>query len=295
MRGVPLSWVVLVFVTLCDGCSDTFSPDGPYKEKLVVFGVLSTRSDTQYVYVRTTYRSPENSGSTHVEGAQVIIHEADSTFLFRDTALTINPAATEYAHVAYRLHVQPGLTYTLSVSSPSHGSVASHGTGLYRGTLVPEPDLSGDLAARVYPGVNARAFIVRLYLEYEVLEDTSWIPMRAEIPVSVHESGELVYPKPVSRDVSRVAFGIPGYASVVTQLRQRYPNGRVRLDGTAFVLTQLDDALFAYYSTVNGFPGSGTLRLDEPDYTNIAGGVGIFAMSSETTVRADTAGQPLTR
>ncbi|MEK7671562.1 MAG: hypothetical protein AAB344_05010 [Bacteroidota bacterium] len=53
---------------------------------------------------------------------------------------------------------------------------------------------------------------------------------------------------------------------------------------------QLDDALYAYYTTANGFPDSGTLRLDEPDYTNIEGGLGVFALSSTIVVTADTLG-----
>lgn len=103
-----------------------------------------------------------------------------------------------------------------------------------------------------------------------------------------------MYPKPVSRENTRVVFGAAGYAAVVSQLRQRYTGGRVRLKGTRFVLTQLDNWFYAYYSVANGFPDSGTLRLDEPDYTNINGGLGVFAVSSETVVEADTSGHAIT-
>jgi hypothetical protein len=297
MRVGVVRLAVIANVVCCAGCDDSFTPDGPYKEKLVVFGVLSTRSDTQFVRVQTTYRSPIVPAETQVTDAQVRITTDDTVFQFRDTVLartdTSHSTTGISAYVAYGLRLVPGVRYDLSVSSPSHGTVSSHTTSLYRGSLIPQTDPAGGIAARVYPGVNSRAHIVRLYLEYEVRVDTSWVAKETEIPSSVSGTGEFVFPKPVSREYTGAVFDAPGYAAVVAQLRQRYPGGMVRLTGTHFLLTQLDAWIYAYYSTVNGFPDSGTLRLDEPDFTNIEGGFGVFAASSETIVAADTAGHAI--
>jgi hypothetical protein len=297
MKTLAVLLTMIVCTVISSGCDDTFTPDGPYKEKLVVFSVLSTRSDTQFVRVHTTFRSPIVSEETQVPDAQVTITQGDSVFQLRDTTLersdTSHYTTRIKAYVTYVLHLQHGLRYDLSVVSASHGNATSHATSLYRGTLLPETDLAGGIAARIYPGVNSRAHIVRLYLEYEVREESVWVLKKTEIPSHVGEAGEYVYPRPVSRENTRVVFGALGYATVVSRLRQRYPGGRVRLKGTRFVLTQLDDWFYAYYSVANGFPDSGTLRLDEPDFTNIEGGFGVFAASSETTVAADTAGHAI--
>ncbi len=291
----PVSLPMVVGMLVCAGCSETFSPDGPYQERLVVYGILTTASDTQYVQVRTTYRNPGGPAGVFVTEALVTVQQGDSVYAFRDT--TILPADSTRgrvgAYVAYRLHVQPGLVYTLSVTSPSLGRVSSQATGLYRGTLLPYTDPLQGIGARVYPGVIARAYIVRLYLEYEVREDTTWVPGLAEVPLSVDPNGNFSYPRPLSREVSAVAFDASAYAAVVSQLRQRY--GIVRLRGTRYVLTELDNSLYAYYSTANGFPDTGTLRLDEPDYTNIIGGLGVFAATSVTVVEADSAGHGQSR
>jgi len=38
----------------------------------------------------------------------------------------------------------------------------------------------------------------------------------------------------------------------------------------------VEPALYNYYGIANGFRDPNTIRVDEPDFTNIAGGVGVF-------------------
>ena len=286
-------------ILLCVGCvlnivscNSTFNPDGPFAEKMVVYAVFSSRSDTQFVRVYTTSSSLSSSTDNGVQDARVVITQGDSVYQFQDTTVERSDT-TRYttrlkAYVMYRLHLTPGLRYGLSVVSPSHGSAASQATGLFRGTMNTELTTSSSITVRVFPGVNARAHIVRMYLEYEKREDSVWVPGRIEIPMRITSAGERLYPKPVSREVQRVNFELTAYATAIAGLRQV---GLVRPLRTVFVLTQLDEALYAYYSTANGFPDTGTLRLDEPDYTNIEGGFGVFGMTSETILVADTSGQ----
>jgi hypothetical protein len=282
---------ILLLFSCIVGCDSTFNPDGPYKEKLVVYAVFSSRSDTQFVRVYTTSVSRNPSTAAGIPDARVMITQGDSIYQFRDTTVerndsTLSPTRLK-AYVAYRLHLTPGLRYGLSVTSPARGSVSSQASALYRGTMLTESSTSSSITVLVFPGVNARAHVVRMYLEYESRNDSVWVPGRIEIPRYVTATGEYVYPRPVSREIQRVNFDALSYASVVAGLRQQ---GLVRLLRTVFVLTQLDGTLYAYYSTVNGFPDTGTLRLDEPDYTNIDGGLGVFAMSSDTILLADTSG-----
>ncbi len=53
-----------------------------------------------------------------------------------------------------------------------------------------------------------------------------------------------------------------------------YPGARIIR--AIFVLTQIDDALYNFYYVGNGPPDPTTIRLDVPDYTNVAGGLGVF-------------------
>ena len=41
-------------------------------------------------------------------------------------------------------------------------------------------------------------------------------------------------------------------------------------------LVQTDQALYVYYNVANGFRDAFSIRMDQPDYSNIEGGLGVF-------------------
>lgn len=292
MKMSPLTACLpCLLAILSAGCSESFSPDGPFTPKLVVYAVLSNQSDTQYVRVQSTYPDRNETPSLDLRGVHVMVTSDSGAVQFRDTTLVFTDSTgitrSVGAYVAYSLHVEPGVHYGFSAASSSLGNVSSNATGLNPGTLFVEASSFDRIGVRIYPGQNVRAHIVRLFLEYDTLDDSVFVRRRIEIPTGITPAGEYVYPKPVSSEVSEAIFDVSGFEQVVASVRQ----GRVvRLVRTIFVLTELDDALYGYYSVVHSFEESGTLRLDEPDFTNINNGFGVFATTSVTTVVADTTG-----
>ncbi len=280
---------------MLSGCNNEFNPNGPYKQKLVVYGVFSSRTDTQYVRVYTTYPSPGLSAEAGVTDVRVTVAQDANTTVFRDTTIQIvNSSGVRVPlrlFVSYAFRPAPGVNYDLSVVSPTVGNVRSRAFGLYKGRMFTLSNPQGDIIVQVTPGANVRAFIVRMYLVFSVRVGSTWEVKRVEVPNLVTASGEFLYPRPVQSDLTTAGFSFQAYAGLITSLRSQYPAG-VQLSRTVFVLTEFDEPLYAYYSTANGFPDSGTLRLDEPDYTNIQGGLGVFGMTSETVVEADTTGHP---
>ncbi len=272
-----------------------FYPNGPYKQKLVVYGVFSSQTDTQYVRVYSTYPLPGSPTAAGVSDAVVIVTQGPTVYRFRDTTLQgVNASGAPVpipAFVTYSLRPVPATGYDLSVVSPTQGSVRSHAAGLYKGRLFTTTNPQGDISVQVVLGANVRAYIVRMFVTYTVRVESVWVNKRTEVPTLVTSAGEFIYPKPIGGQLRSVSFSGGAYLALTTFLRSQYPTG-VRLNKTVFILTELDDALYAYYSTANGFPDSGTLRLDEPDYTNIEGGLGIFGMTSESVFEADTTGNP---
>ena len=280
-------------------CTETFNPNASSVERMIVFAVMRTETDTQFVRVSTTYSAMNDPRSmttdTSVPDAHVAITDGTDTFLFRDSTLqradTSRYRSRIGAHVAYGLRLAAGRQYRLSVFSPTRGTVTATATALYSPSFYPLPDLSGNISLRITLGQNARAYLPRAHLEYQVRTDTGWETRRIEIPRTVDETtGEFLYPKPVTRGVTSVLFSVTEFNAVHARLRQQFAARTVRLRRTLYTLTQFNDALYAYHSVANGFPDSGTLRLDEPDYTNITGGLGVFAMSSQTVVIADSSG-----
>jgi hypothetical protein len=152
---------------------------------------------------------------------------------------------------------------------------------------------------------DAAAYIVRFTIEYEALTGGVWQPGRVEVPLDRETSvgtapGNYVYPSLMARgqlsDVALEGRGgvvFPGWAyrGVLSQLRSIYGGTNLRFRNAVFTLTQVNFALYAYYSTANAFFGAATLRLDEPDYSNIEGGLGVFGAMRDD---ADTLRLPQT-
>jgi hypothetical protein len=292
MRTNVKVFIIILLAGMFLSCDETFNPNGPFNQKMAVYAVMSAETDTQYVRVYSTYPVSNNQSAiineTSVSDAQVTITHGATVFSFRDTTLhridTSRYRSGIKAYVAYGLRLQAGSQYQLTVVSPSIGRATGNGIALYGGVLIPDTDANGNVLVRVFPGSNARAYVVRRFLEYQVRVDSVWRTEQREIPRVVDgETGEFIYQKPISRDLRTVTFSTEGYMAL-------FSAGSLRLKRIFFVLTQLDDALYAYYNTANGFPDSGTLRLDEPDYTNINGGFGVFAMTTTTVVTTDTTG-----
>jgi hypothetical protein len=194
--------------------------------------------------------------------------------------------------------IEEGQTFDLTVQSSSLGVVRARTTSLYRGSVYVENPESLEVVSTVarFPvevtlGSNGAAYILRFFVEYEYLAGGTWQTERMEVPWQVRggsatEPAQLIYPillargqnAPISPSGSDGGtFSGDAYRYVITHIKNKYTTGGLRFKNAVFSLTQTDYPLYAYYSTVNAFPGSGSLRLDKPDYTNIEGGLGVFA------------------
>jgi hypothetical protein len=54
-----------------------------------------------------------------------------------------------------------------------------------------------------------------------------------------------------------------------------------------YILTQVEPNLYMYYNLANGFQDEFSIRTDQPDYSNIQGGFGVFGAMTVDTVRVD--------
>lgn len=306
MRQTRFACAVLAALCLGPGCDEGFDPNGPYVERTVVYGILTNRTDVQFIRVYATVAPYRNSSETDIADADVRVTGDSVEHVFRDTVVVVTTSdsstVSRRMYVAYGFPLQENALYRLRVTSPSPGAVSSVTRSMYNGTLfilneqvLSIPMSDSRLSVLVSLGANAPAYILRLYLEYEIRRNDLWIRGEREIPSDVgtgrHGEQVFLYPRPIERGGGeltdtpgreRVHFAISGYRAVVADIRSSAAGDSLRFLRAHVVLTQIDEALYAYYNTVNRFPDGGSLRLDEPDYTNIVGGLGVFGATSET-------------
>jgi hypothetical protein len=194
--------VALASLTSCD---NSFNPNAPFQPRMVVYSVLRTDSDTQYVRVYSTYNPPDNDPTKNpdeisVNDAQVSIEgEGGATINFR--LMTIpRPDTSRYlssikAYVAYPFRPQEGKRYSLMVSSPTYGVATATTVVPNRGSVSPTNGYAlrdpwhttvqnYGVSAALAP--EAKGFLVRFYFDYlSPLPAGGYKPKRLEIPIRV--------------------------------------------------------------------------------------------------------------
>lgn len=298
-----------VGMLLLSACHQAFEPDSAYRPMLVVYGFLTTRSDTQYVRVSTNYNSPPGQ---EVTGASVTVRTGNRLYRFVDTTvMRTDPAGKPSlfkAYVCYGFHIEELTPYELSVATKSGERVAVktvslQGGNVYvenPGALLVSTGSAEDISVLARVGSNARASLIRFLVQYRVLVDGAWVVRKMEVPLRLRESdGQPVYPGFISAGSDRspdfplrlrVTFSADAYVRTLGELTGSSPAGSVKVESANFVLTQLDEALFAYQVVAAGQTNAGSLRLDEPDYTNIPDGLGVFGTVSEQSSVVDLTG-----
>jgi hypothetical protein len=153
------------------------------------------------------------------------------------------------------------------------------------------------VVASIAPGT--RGFLVRMFVEFELTVDGERQLRRVEVPMRIRRTTdgvvyEKIYPKlqrRTSSETSRnqgseyVGFQHDAYLQTLNDIAVAYVRFNPVRKNVIFVLTQTEANLYNYFNIVNGFQDDITIRTDQPDFSSIDGGVGVFgAMSVDSLV-----------
>ncbi len=318
MKKLIYSVSVVAYISLIGGCEDSFSPKGVYKDRMVVYAILSLNTNTQYVRLFTTYNPPgfdplENSVDNPIDDAVVTVSEGALVVRYRDTLMTRTDKSRYKddlrAYVAFPFRVQPGKSYDLNITSLKYGVATGSLTMPERGriSVVNRYVLKGggneneDLGVIAWIGYDTRGFMIRYYLDYDVLDGSAWVNHLVEMPSAVLLWTDTLkkydYPRLRRRsDLPQDRFGeMPeliylsrmAYELRMNDIKAQYPTDKIRIKGVWFILTQAEKNLYTYFSIANAFQDEYSIRLDLPDWTNIQGGYGVFGGMVEDSLYID--------
>lgn len=295
-------------------CKDTFDSRTTLDQKMVIYSVLSTDRDIQYVRVQTNYMPPEYdplsyTSDSFLSDAHVSLKDAGKTYLLRDTIV----ARSDSGRYSFPLRIfylnrftpQRGKSYDVIVQSPSYGQA-------YATIIIPEKPfitLSADVAQiidrpdRYAQGVPivfiaklsklSKGYVARFLLYYDVLKGSEWVEERVEIPISSADSSSysLDIPKypdlTVAPNTSQIGLLYRNgyYKGTLNNLNLRYKNTRIIFKWATLVLLQADKNLYDYYSITHASRDPFSIRLDEPMVSKVTGGLGVIgAYSLDSTV-----------
>jgi hypothetical protein len=333
MSRYLLPGTACVFLLLYGSCDTSVNLSAPFQPRLVVYSVLTTESDTQYVRVYTTYNSSDNGasnggGETAVTDAQVTVSQgAGATITFQPTVIEYRDSSGSLSSVdaysAYPFRPEAGKQYILTVSSPTHGSATATITVPSQGLIEPinaavlgNPfNIQTDFGLKAALAPEAMGFLGQIYIEYlRRLPDGTYQPERFQIPSKVDTISvgldlyRYSYPQPTRRSTAPTPHQSRGgltqftegilYSWVEYTARLRWlfesRGNDIKFSRAVFYLIQFDRPLWSYWNASNGFHDRYTIRVDDPDYTNITGGVGVFgSMRVDSLVWALPENMPL--
>jgi hypothetical protein len=281
------------------GCNQPFDPRGPVDTHLVVFSVLSTDRNTQFVSVTAPFL-PSGYGTSEfystdasVSDAVVTISGPGESYRLRDTILQ-RPSTSQFTS-ALRLYAanlftpRYGAEYVLSVDSKSHGLASTSVVLPGKPTLsmVPKTHFrlldpyqyhsDSLLEFSIELSAIAKGYIARLFIDFDVPNGAEWQRIRIEMPSSVGDSTySLLSPRYpglsecTTSDAFLIGWKLGYLKSIFKDVGQRYTSVSYRQ--VVLEVLQVEANLYSYClaSRVDRDPRS--IRLDQPLYPRISGG-----------------------
>ena len=298
-----------VFLVLFAACSGDFDAKGSLDKKMVVFSVLSTDRDVQFVRVQTEYMpsgydAMSYNSDNSLSDASVVIYGPGKTYQLRDTLLWRSDT-TRYKFPIRAYYIggftpQRGKLYQLQIYSPSYGQAAAS-------VVVPDQpriSISADViqvldhperyALGAFITFNVQfspstvGYLARLYLYYDVLKESEWVEEVLEIPITSVDSSSYSldipkYPQMTfapSTSATAIFYRNGYYKGTLNKLNYRYASTQVIYKWAAFVVLQADKNLLKYYASTHAGRDPYSIRLDEPISLSVAGGVGMVGAYS---------------
>jgi hypothetical protein len=296
-------WWVLACALGVISCNQPFTPDAPGGSRLVMYGMLNVDQGTQYVRLQTTY--PADPGAP-VTNATVRLRSAGGVVQFRDTVVDhVTPSgATEKInlYVANNVSVVKGQSYVLEATTPAGLSAQATTTALaipdlyIKSTGTLRRGASGPIVLATTFGSVTGAWEMHFSVEFYALVNGGWELHREEVPLSQYydTGGKLVkrysrlsqVPGWVAPFVPlTVEFDTLLYLETRKEITRTYPAADIVFMYAVFTLTQVDNLLYSYYYIANGTEDKTSIRLDAPEYTNVAGGMGVFGSCARVSRR----------
>lgn len=284
----------LASLILTNSCEENFNPYGSREESYILNCILNPDGSVQTATVSHSYEyydiDPYNyTIDPAVSGASIRISYDNKAELFTEGRIE-REDKTRYGDSAVYYYVNdfsvvPGKEYIIDAHLPN-------GKRLRGKTKTPDeiefnlfecdtliPPVNKDWVGVYWNTPRQDLYVASVFkVYYFKIEEGKKVRYEKRVPVKYIKEGDEYIPY----------FPEPSYASMIfvemdafTRALQEISEGDTDKQNyiiLAFILEVriYDENLTSYYASINEVPESFTLKLDEADYTNIEGGLGIF-------------------
>ena len=289
----------LVFIL---SCSEDFNPFGEFRDNYVVTAILKSDTTYQTIFLSHNYLPPDgfdpysNTVDPSIQGADIRVWIGDSVYVFRDTSV-VREDTTRYKTPFY-------FYYNNQFAIPVNQNIEievllQDGRRLRASSQTPGEITFSDESDVVIPAVgsdlvkfkwNQQAegsfYSPKLTIRYKKNENGTIVEKLKEVPINyIRKNGifEPVFPEPSNKSI--VIYQLDAITRALNEISEGDPNKQNYsiYQKPVFDLAAFDLNLSRYVSSTNQTFDDLTVTVNESDYTNIEGGLGIFGSYNKAT------------
>jgi hypothetical protein len=308
-RLVSLILFVLV-VAVIISCEDEVNPKTDLKDIYSMNCII--RGDTSF-QVATITRSYDVSGfdpgtnknDPFIKGAKIklLYQNGTQTFFFRDTTMT-RPAGSNYStplSYYYLKNFQPTFESPISIEAtlPNGKVLTAKSITFYISPYAIQNNyysipssLFGNYL--VFNWVNLTStrdetvyYVPELIIKYARIQNNVPVEYQKKVPLFYiqGDNGEIPLYPPVQANLTSANFDTTTIRKSITEISAGDPNkGNYIIRKAVFRLLIADKNLAMYYAAQKTFLDEFSVRVTQPEFSNIQGGLGIFGTLNSTQI-----------
>lgn len=295
-------FLMLTSASVFFSCNDQVDPKEGFKETYILNCIL--RSDTSYQMATVTrsynvdgYDPLTNKTDPAITGAVIKVTYDKDSYEFRDTSVARTDTSRYHTPIQfyYTNKLKPvnsgtvkieaklpdGKILTAEAQSFSQNQIYFEATGQ---TIPPKSVFQNSVSFAwqkrlVSDNLAETYFAPELSVLYSVTKNGAVTRMQKKVPMiflNTSQGMEPVYP-PIRSNITSVFFAEDAIEQVFREISEGDPaKSDYKIEKAIFRLLVIDRNLAAYYSSQQTYLDEFSVRVNQPDFTNIVGGRGIF-------------------
>lgn len=300
MKKIIIVMLVVASIGSFFSCDDQVNPKTNFKQVYALNCII--KSDTSYQiatisrsYDVNGYDPMSNTTDPFVAGATVKVFYNDSVFVFRDTSIARanDPRYITPMHFYYSAKLRPSETKPIKIQAElPDGTVLTSETQTYSLNLFYFIDASNTIPTESLSSPNISFswnylsetnltnqvfyYAPELVIFYAKMVNGARVEMQKKVPMYYANDVLPLYPT-VQANINSILFENNAIDKSMNEISEGDPNKQdYIIEKATFRLFVLDKNLAAYYAAQKTFLDEFSVRFNEPDFTNIYGGLGIF-------------------
>ncbi|MCP5061130.1 MAG: DUF4249 family protein [Ignavibacteriae bacterium] len=277
---------ILIFYSIF-GCEEEVTFQAEYEEKAVLYCIINADSSNQFAMIKRNFSDKATIENNYIKNASIKLKYYDKFVEFKDTSSIENNIETDY-YYANGFKPQLGSDLEINVELPNGDSLTSKivvpkfTLFVFEKSILQIP--SSQDPSRLYVGWTLRnaidnlAFLTRLTINYKVFKDGIITDHIYPIPVEyvIKNNNKL----PVYPQATRTSFQTFPQNVINTAFSEiskgDTSKGNYAISGATFEIFIMEENLAEYSASIESFKNSYSVKVYEPQITNIDGGLGVF-------------------